>query len=109
MDCMCVKAEIGTGAPLVVAAAALAVGAPEFGVVAAGANVDVVHRVRRLGEAGQHFQHHVILIQLRKDGRNQPLPEGVIKRVVDGLTEGFPCRDAVSRSMVMFVLSPPLS
>jgi hypothetical protein len=33
---MRVKAEIGTGAPLVVAVAALAVGAPEFGVVLLG-------------------------------------------------------------------------
>jgi hypothetical protein len=33
---MRVKAEIGTGAPLVAGAAALAVGAPEFGVTLLG-------------------------------------------------------------------------
>src|SRR5271166_6372468 len=36
LDCIFMKVESGTGAPLVVAEAAFAVGAPEFGVVLAG-------------------------------------------------------------------------
>jgi hypothetical protein len=36
LECIRVKVEIGTGAPLVVTAAPLAVGAPEFGVTVLG-------------------------------------------------------------------------
>ena len=34
-----------------------------------------------------HFQYHVILIELRKDGGNLALAESVVKSVIDGLRE----------------------
>ena len=65
------------------------------------ANVDVVDRIRGLGKVRNHLQHHVVLIQLGKDDRNLPLPEGVVERVVDGLRKDSQprCRIAVDRQV----------
>ena len=35
-------------------------------------------------ELGLHFQHDAVLIGLGEDGRDQPLAEGVVERIVDG-------------------------
>ena len=42
-----------------------------------------------------HFQHDVILVQLRKHSGDLPLPKSVVERIVDGLRQ-----DAQSRSRV---------
>ena len=47
-----------------------------------------LQRIRdRLLKLRVHFQHHVVLVQLREDGRDLALAEGVIQRVVDGLRQ----------------------
>ena len=52
----------------------------------------------------------MVLVQLRKNDGDLPLPESVIPQsIVDGTCGRIPRRDAVSRSMLRFVLSPPLS
>ena len=48
-----------------------------------------------LVEPGLHFQHHVILVQLRKDGRDLPLSISVVQRLVDGR-----CGDSQPRGRV---------
>ena len=34
-----------------------------------------------------HFEHHVVLVQLREDGGDLALAEGVVERVVDRLRQ----------------------
>ena len=41
---------------------------------------------------GIDLQHHVVLVQLREDGGDLALAEGVVERVVDGLRRE--CRGA---------------
>src|SRR6266705_122551 len=36
---------------------------------------DVLQRVRAAAEFRLHFEHHAVLVRLREDGRDQPLPE----------------------------------
>src|SRR6266571_1612800 len=48
-----------------------------------GSDVDVLQRVRAPAELRLHLEHHPVLIGLREDGGDQPLPEGVVERGVD--------------------------
>ena len=41
---------------------------------------------------GVYLEHHMVLVQLREDGRDLPLAEGIVERVVDHLR-----RDAEAR------------
>ena len=50
-----------------------------------GVHVNVLQRIRILRKLRVHFEHHVVLVQLRKNGGDLALPEGVVERVVDGL------------------------
>ena len=50
----------------------------------------------RLLEVGLHFQHHVVLVQLREHGRDLPLAEGVVERVVDHLRRDAEARGGVA-------------
>src|SRR5262249_39425470 len=54
----------------------LAVGARE---------IDVIKAIRILAEFRISFHHHVVLVQPRVYGRYLPLPEGVVKRVINRL------------------------
>ena len=59
--------------------------------------LDFTYRFSSVGGIGlevmTHFHHDVILIQLRKDGRDLPLAEGIVERVVDiGHGNAQPCR-----------------
>ena len=49
-----------------------------------GLDVDIVQLLRVELELRVGFQNHVILIQLRVQGVDLALPEGVVERVVDG-------------------------
>ena len=49
------------------------------------------------------FQNHVVLVQLREDGRDLPLTEGVVQRLVDACGR-MPSREALSRSMTKSAL-----
>ena len=48
-------------------------------------DVDLVEELRILPEFGRGLHHHVILIQVRVHGRDLPLSEGIVYRVVDQL------------------------
>ena len=61
-------------------------------------HVDVFQRVGILLELRIDFQDHVVLVQLREDGGDLALAEGVVERVVD-VRGVMPRREAVSRSM----------
>ena len=56
---------------------------------AAGADIDVVQRLRVLPELRRHLHHHVILVLRVVDHRDLALAEGVVERVVD-LADGQP-------------------
>ena len=43
--------------------------------------------IRILRELRIYFQHHVVLVQLRKYGGDLALPEGVVQRIVDRLRQ----------------------
>ena len=45
--------------------------------------INIFQRIGILLELRIHLQHHVILIQLRKNGGDQPLPESVVQGVVN--------------------------
>ena len=47
-------------------------------------DVDLSQRLRPDLVARRGLEHHAILVRLRVDRRNQPLPERVVQRVVDG-------------------------
>ena len=52
------------------------------------------------------LQDHVVLVQLREDGRDLALAEGVVERVVDGICGVMPSRERVSRSMTSVGFEP---
>ena len=70
-------------------------GAHRYEASARGAHVDVLQGVGVLLIARVDFKHHVILVQLRVDGRDLALAEGVIQGLVDRLGG-----DAQARSRV---------
>src|SRR6266478_6823026 len=45
--------------------------------------INIFQRIRILLELRVHFEDHVILIELRENGRDQALAESVVKRVVN--------------------------
>ena len=47
-------------------------------------DVDLSQRVGSELVPRRHFEHDAVLVRLRVDGRDQPLPERVVERVVDG-------------------------
>ena len=48
-----------------------------------GFHIQAAERIRILPKFRGDLEHYVILIQLREDRGHQPLPEGVVERVVD--------------------------
>src|SRR5437660_1397228 len=54
---------------------------------ATGVDIDVSECVRILRKLRFDFQHNVILVQLRKNRRDLPLPKSIIERVVDRLRQ----------------------
>ena len=46
-------------------------------------NINALQRIGIGAEIGINFEHDVVLVQLRKHDRDQPLPEGVVQGVVD--------------------------
>ena len=49
-----------------------------------GGDEHLAERLRTDLEARRHFEHDAILVGLRVDGRDQPLAERIVERVVDG-------------------------
>ncbi len=49
----------------------------------AGFDVEIVQRGRVGLEVLTHFHHHVVLVELRENGGDLALAEGVVERVVD--------------------------
>src|SRR5260370_12675443 len=45
--------------------------------------IDIFERIRILLELRIDFQNHVILVKLRKNGRDLALAKGIVKRVVN--------------------------
>ena len=64
----------------------------------AGGHIQVGQRLRPQFVFGCHFQHHAVLVGLREDGGDEPLPEGVVQHAVNtghGHTQAA-CRFAVN-------------
>src|SRR6516164_7935282 len=61
-----------------------------------GFDVKVFQRVRILLELRIDFQNHMILIQLREDGRDLALAVGIVKRVVDVRRKDAQARSGVA-------------
>ena len=47
-------------------------------------------------EFGLHFQDHVVLVELRENGRDLALAEGVVERVVDRLRSDAEARGGIA-------------
>jgi len=63
---------------------------------AIGVHVNAFERIWILRKLRIHFEHHVILVQLRKYGGHLALSEGVVKRIVDGLGQYAQTRRGVA-------------
>ena len=59
-------------------------------------DIDVLQCIGTLLSARVHFQDHMVLVQLRKDGRHLALAIGVIESIVDRLGQDPQTRGRVT-------------
>src|SRR5580693_6523590 len=102
-DCIFMKVESGTGAPLVVGTAALAVGAPEFGVVLLGrtyTSLIASGLLAKFGRTSSTTWYWFNCVKMMETCRCPKASYRVLTMACGRITR----RDAVSRSMLRFVL-----